>query len=128
MEFYTYQLPNGLRCIHRQVKNTVAHCAMVINAGSRDEHKEEYGMAHLTEHAFFKGTQKRRAWQVNCRLENLGGELNAFTTKEDTTIHATTLRGDFAKSVELIDDIVFHSTFPDRELEREKEEIGRAHV
>ena len=123
MEFYTYQLPNGLRCIHRQVKNTVAHCAMVINAGSRDEHKDEYGMAHLTEHAFFKGTQKRRAWQVNCRLENLGGELNAFTTKEDTTIHATTLRGDFAKSVELIDDIVFHSTFPDRELEREKEVI-----
>ena len=83
----------------------------------------EYGLAHFTEHAFFKGTRRRRAWQVNCRLENLGGELNAFTTKEDTTIHATTLRGDFAKAAELIVDIAFHSTFPDRELEREKEVI-----
>ena len=123
MEFYTYRLPNGLRGIHRQVKNTVAHCALVLNTGSRDELKDEYGLAHFTEHAFFKGTQKRRAWQVNCRLENLGGELNAFTTKEDTTIHTTTLRTDFAKAVELIADIAFRSTFPDKELEREKEVI-----
>ncbi len=123
MEFYTYQLPNGLRGIHRQVKTPVAHCALVINAGSRDEYRDQYGLAHFTEHAFFKGTRRRRAWQVNCRLENLGGELNAFTTKEDTTIHATTLRGDFGKAVELISDIAFHSTFPDRELEREKEVI-----
>ncbi len=123
MEFYTYTLPNGIRGIHRQVKGSVAHCALVIGAGSRDELPNEYGLAHLTEHAFFKGTERRRAWQVNCRLENLGGELNAFTTKEDTTIHATTLRGDFAKAVELIADIAFHSTFPDRELEREKEVI-----
>lgn len=71
----------------------------------------------------FKGTERRKAWQVNCRLENLGGELNAFTTKEDTTIHATTLKGDFAKAAELIADIAFRSTFPDRELEREKEVI-----
>ena len=91
MEFSTYTLPNGIRGIHRQVRNTVAHCALVIGAGSRDEHPAEYGLAHLTEHAFFKGTERRKAWQVNCRLENLGGELNAFTTKEDTTIHATTL-------------------------------------
>lgn len=124
MEFYTYRLANGIRGIHRQVKNSVAHCALTINAGSRDEHADEFGLAHLTEHAFFKGTQRRRAWQVNCRLENLGGELNAFTTKEDTTIHATTLRGDFAKAVELIADIAFRSTFPERELEREKEVIA----
>lgn len=123
MEFYTYRLPNGIRGIHRQVKNTVAHCALVINAGSRDELADQFGLAHFTEHAFFKGTQRRRAWQVNCRLENLGGELNAFTTKEDTTIHATTLRGDFTKAAELIADIAFRSTFPDRELEREKEVI-----
>ena len=123
MEFSTYTLPNGIRGIHRQVRNTVAHCALVIGAGSRDEHPAEYGLAHLTEHAFFKGTERRKAWQVNCRLENLGGELNAFTTKEDTTIHATTLKGDFAKAAELIADIAFRSTFPDRELEREKEVI-----
>lgn len=124
MEFYTYRLPNGIRGIHRQVKGTVAHCALVINAGSRDELRTQYGLAHFAEHAFFKGTQRRRAWQVNCRLENLGGELNAFTTKEDTTIHATTLRGDFPKAAELIADIAFRSTFPDRELEREKEVIA----
>ena len=124
MEFFTYRLPNGIRGIHRQVKSNVAHCALVINAGSRDEHPDQYGLAHLTEHAFFKGTQRRRAWQVNCRLENLGGELNAFTTKEDTTIHATTLRGDFPRAAELIADVAFRSTFPERELEREKEVIA----
>ncbi len=124
MEFFTYRLPNGIRGIHRQVKSNVAHCALVVNAGSRDEHPDQYGLAHLTEHAFFKGTQRRRAWQVNCRLENLGGELNAFTTKEDTTIHATTLRGDFPRAAELIADIAFRSTFPERELEREKEVIA----
>ncbi len=123
-EFTTYTLPNGIRGIHRQVKGAaVAHCALVIGAGTRDEAHDEFGMAHLTEHALFKGTRKRKAWQVNCRLENLGGELNAFTTKEDTTIHATVLRGDFGKAVELVADVVFRSTFPDRELEREKEVI-----
>ena len=123
MEFYTYTLPNGIRGIHRQVRGSVAHCALVIGAGSRDERPGQYGLAHLTEHAFFKGTQRRRAWQINCRLENLGGELNAFTTKEETTVHATTLRGDFAKAAELIADIVFRSTFPEREIDREKEVI-----
>ncbi len=123
MEFTTYTLPNGIRCIHRQTRGTVAHCALVIGAGTRDEQPNEYGLAHFTEHALFKGTTHRKAWQVNCRLENLGGELNAFTTKEDTTVHATTLRGDFSKAVELLADVVFCSTFPDRELEREKEVI-----
>lgn len=122
-EFYTYELPNGVRGIHRQVKGGVVRCALCINAGSRDERPDEYGLAHFVEHGFFKGTQRRKGWQVNCRLENLGGELNAFTTKEDTTIHATTLKGDFRKAAELISDIAFHSTFPDRELEKEREVI-----
>ena len=122
-EFTTYTLPNGIRCIHRQTAGVVAHCALVIGAGTRDELSDEFGLAHFTEHAFFKGTERRKAWQVNCRLENLGGELNAFTTKEDTTVHATILRGDFAKAVELLSDVVFRSTFPDHELEREKEVI-----
>ena len=122
-EFHTYELPNGIRGIHRRVKSGVAHCALIVNAGSRDERAGEHGLAHFTEHAFFKGTQRRKAWQVNCRLENLGGELNAFTTKEDTTVHATTLRGDFAKAAELIADVAFHSTFPAREIEREREVV-----
>ena len=122
-EFHTYTLPNGIRGIHRQVKSGVAHCALVVNAGCRDELRDEYGLAHFTEHAIFKGTAHRKAYQVNCRLENLGGELNAYTTKEDTTIHATTLRGDFAKAAELIADVAFHSTFPAREIEREREVV-----
>ncbi|MFR9503963.1 MAG: pitrilysin family protein [Rikenellaceae bacterium] len=123
MEFYTYILPNGIRGIHRQTKSGVAHCGLLINAGTRDELKGEIGLAHFAEHSIFKGTERRKAYQVNCRLENLGGELNAFTTKEDTTIHATTLRADFSKAVELIADIAFFSTYPEKELEREKEVI-----
>ena len=95
----------------------------MINAGTRDERKGEEGIAHFTEHGFFKGTEHRKAYQVNCRLENLGGELNAFTSKEDTTVHATVLRGDFTKAVELLADVVFHSTFPDKEFDKEREVI-----
>jgi len=95
----------------------------MINTGSRDEMPREHGIAHLTEHALFKGTTHRRAYQINCRLEKLGGELNAFTSKEETVIHTTTLRGDFPKAVELISDMAFHSVFPPQEIEREKEVI-----
>lgn len=122
-EFFIYTLSNGMRCVHRQVKSGVARCAVIINAGSRDEMPSEYGIAHFTEHGFFKGTQRRKAYQVNCRLEKLGGELNAFTTKEDTTIHATVLRADFQKAAELLSDVVFNSTFPQRELDKEREVI-----
>lgn len=123
-EFETYTLSNGMRGIHRQVRSGVTHCALVVNAGSRDELKSEYGIAHFTEHALFKGTERRRAYQVNCRLENLGGELNAYTTKEDTTLHATVLRHDFSRAVELITDVIFHSTFPECELRKEREVIA----
>ena len=123
-EFETYTLSNGIRGIHRQVRSGIAHCALVVNAGSRDELRGEYGIAHFTEHALFKGTERRKAYQVNCRLENLGGELNAYTTKEDTTLHATVLRRDFARAVELIADVIFRSTFPDRELDKEREVIA----
>ena len=122
-EFETYILTNGIKGIHRRVHSNVTHCALVVNAGTRDERKDEYGLAHFTEHALFKGTTRRRAYQINCRLENRGGELNAYTTKEDTTIHATTLRSDFSKAVELISDVAFHSTFPERELQKEREVI-----
>ena len=123
-EFETYTLSNGIRGIHRQVRSGVVHCAMVVNAGCRDERKGEYGIAHFTEHALFKGTERRKAYQVNCRLENLGGELNAYTTKEDTTLHATVLRRDFQRAVELMADVIFHSLFPDKELKKEREVIA----
>ena len=123
-EFEIYTLSNGIRGIHRQVRSGVAHCALVVNAGCRDEQRGEYGIAHFTEHALFKGTERRRAHQVNCRLENLGGELNAYTTKEDTTLHATVLRRDFRRAVELIADVIFCSTYPDKELKKEREVIA----
>ncbi len=122
-EFYTYTLPNGIRGIHRNIVSGAARCALIINAGSRDELSSEYGIAHFTEHGLFKGTAHRKAYQVNCRLENLGGELNAFTSKEETTIHATVLRSDISKAIELIADIAFNSTFPDKELDKEREVI-----
>ena len=122
--FFVHTLSNGLRCILKRVPTSaVCYCSMTIGAGSRDERVDEIGMAHLLEHTLFKGTEKRKAWQVNCRLENLGGELNAFTTKEETVVHATVLKGDFGKAVELMDDIIFHSTFPTAEVEKEKKVI-----
>lgn len=122
-EFFVHTLPNGIRCVLKTVRSAVCYCSMTIGAGSRDERANELGVAHLLEHTLFKGTEKRKAWQVNCRLENRGGEINAFTTKEETVVHATVMRRDFGKAVELIDDIIFHSTFPAAEVEKEKEVI-----
>lgn len=122
-DFYIHTLPNGIRCVLKQVRSAVCYCSMTIGAGSRDELAGEYGAAHLLEHTLFKGTERRKAYQVNCRLENLGGEINAFTTKEETVVHATVMKGDFGKAVELIGDIIFHSKFPELEVEKEKEVI-----
>lgn len=122
-EFFVHTLPNGIRCVLKRVRSEVCYCSMTIGAGSRDEREGERGVAHLLEHTLFKGTTRRKAWQVNCRLENLGGDINAFTTKEETVVHATVLRRDFGKAVELTHDIIFHSTFPAAEVEKEKEVI-----
>lgn len=124
MSVFKFQLPNGIKCVHQQVKSTVSYCGLMIGTGSRDEESGEHGMAHLLEHSLFKGTKKRRAYHINSRLENLGGELNAFTTKEETVVHATTLKGDFPKAAELISDIVFNSSFPQKEVDKEKEIIS----
>ncbi len=123
IEFKIYTLPNGIRGIHRRTASSVTYCGLIVGSGTRDEREGESGLAHFTEHGLFKGTERRRAYHVNCRLENLGGELNAYTTKEETTIHATTLKGDFRKAVELLSDVSFCSTFPDHEMEREREVI-----
>lgn len=123
MEFFKHVLSNGIRCIHKRVKSPVTYCSLTINAGSRDETDKEFGAAHFAEHALFKGTTHRKAHHINSRLEKLGGDLNAFTTKEETAVHATTLKGDFPKAAELISDIVFDSTYPEKEIEKERDVI-----
>ncbi len=123
MEYYTYTLKNGIRLIHKPVSSPIAHVGFFINAGSRDETKKEHGLAHFIEHVLFKGTKKRKAYHINSRLEDVGGELNAYTTKEETCIHASFMKEDIERALKLISDITFHSLFPDKELEKEKEII-----
>ncbi len=123
MEYQIHNLYNGIRLVHCPGSGSVAHCGLIVNAGSRDEKDHERGLAHFIEHVFFKGTKKRRAYHILSRLDDVGGELNAYTTKEETCVHASVLVDDFQRAVELIYDIVFHSVFPAKELEKEKEVI-----
>lgn len=123
MNYHTFTIPNGIKLIHKYSPSSVAHCGLLINTGSRDERPEEHGMAHFIEHVMFKGTKKRKAYHILSRLEDVGGELNAYTTKEETCIYASFLKNDYERTVELIRDIVFNSTFPEKELNKEKEII-----
>ena len=123
MEYQTFVLPNGIKLIHIQVVSPVAHCGFLINTGSRDEAEHEHGMAHFIEHLLFKGTKKRKAFHVLSRLDDVGGDLNAYTTKEETCIHASFLKDYYERTIELISDIVFNSTFPEKSLESEKDVI-----
>ncbi len=116
-------LPNGIRLVFRKSLSSVGHIGFIINAGARDENEKEYGIAHFIEHTLFKGTKKRKAYQIINRLEDVGGELDAFTTKEETFISATFLQNDIERAVELVSDIVFNSTFPQNELEKEKDVV-----
>lgn len=116
-------LNNGIRLVHKNLPGLVAHCGLLIDAGSRDETETEHGVAHFIEHMLFKGTVKRKAYHVLSRLEDVGGELNAYTTKEETAIHASFLKDDYERAIELISDIVFHSVFPEKEINREKDVI-----
>lgn len=119
----TTQLSNGIRIAHFQAPMATAYCGLTVSAGTRDELNDEHGLAHFLEHLLFKGTKKRKAYHINNRLESVGGELNAFTGKEETVIHAATLSGDFAKALDLIADVTFNSVFPKAELQKEKEVI-----
>ena len=119
MSYQTHTLSNGLKIIHKQDDTAVVHCGMIINAGSRDENEHEQGMAHFIEHMLFKGTAKRRSGHIINRLENVGGELNAFTSKEETVVFATVLNEYFERALELIADIVLNSTFPQKEIDKE---------
>lgn len=118
-----HQLANGLRIVFQETDAPVGHCALLIDAGSRDEQPEEHGMAHFIEHNLFKGTKKRKAYHVLSRLDDVGGELNAYTTKEETTIHTSFLAIHFARAIELMADILLNSTFPEKELKKEKDVI-----
>lgn len=122
-EFEVFELSNGIRVVHKQISSPIAHCGLMIKAGSRDESLEEEGLAHFIEHVFFKGTAKRKAYHILSRMEDVGGEINAYTTKEDTVIYSSFLTEDYPRAVELLLDIAFNSTFPEKELKKEKEVI-----
>jgi predicted Zn-dependent peptidase len=123
MDLLLNTLENGIRLVHHHVPGLVGHCGLIINTGSRDETAEEHGIAHFIEHMLFKGTKRRRAFHILSRLEDVGGELNAYTTKEETAIHASFLKEDYERAVELISDITFNSIFPEKEIEKEKDVI-----
>jgi predicted Zn-dependent peptidase len=123
-DFLTHTLKNGIRLIHQQTDSPVAHLGVLINTGSRDEAEEEHGLAHFIEHSVFKGTKKRRAYHVLSRIEDVGGELNAYTTKEETTLYSTFLNQDYERAAELLSDILFNSVYPQKEINREKEVIA----
>lgn len=122
-DYLTHTLKNGIRIIHQQTDSPVAHLGVLINAGSRDEKEEEHGLAHFIEHSVFKGTKKRKAYHVLSRIEGVGGELNAYTTKEETVLYATFLTEYYDRTAELLSDILFNSVYPEKELKREKEVI-----
>lgn len=123
MTYNTATLPNGLRVIHHPAAQPVVYCGYCINAGTRHEGAGQEGVAHFCEHATFKGTARRRTWNIMNCLESVGGDLNAFTNKEDTVYHAAVLKDDMARAVDLLSDIVFFSTYPDAEMHREVEVI-----
>ena len=123
MNLQTFLLPNGIRLVHLPSESTVSYFSWMINTGSRDEKLDEHGLAHFIEHSIFKGTNKRNASQIINRLETVGGDINAYTTKEETCIYATFLTEYYERTMELISDMVFHSSFPDKEIKKERDII-----
>ncbi len=123
-EYNTFVLPNGIKIIHQQIAHTkVAHCGFVLDIGSRDEKTDQQGIAHFWEHMAFKGTKKRRAFHILNRLDSVGGELNAYTTKEKICFYASVLEPYFGNAIELLYDITFQSVFPEKQIERERSVI-----
>lgn len=116
-------LGNGIRVIHEEVSSPISHFGVIVNAGTRDEPDDLPGLAHFIEHTFFKGTKKRDNYQITKRMENAGGDLNAYTAKEETYFHASFLSSDYERAVELLADILFNATFPEKELEKEKDVV-----
>ncbi len=121
--YTTHTLPNGLRMVHVHTGSPVAWCGLAVNAGSRDDGEGRYGLAHFVEHTIFKGTTHRRSWHIINRMESIGGELNAYTTKEHTMVYSVFPAQHLARAVELIADLVRCSTFPHDEIERERDVV-----
>lgn len=119
MNYQSYTLKNGLRLVHKPLTGNVSYCGFIVNAGTRDESESEFGMAHFVEHMLFKGTQLRRSHHIINRMEVVGGELNAYTNKEETAIYSVFLEEHFQRALELLSDITFHSVFPQHEIEKE---------
>ena len=120
MDQIVSRLHSGVLLAYRHISSPVAYCALSIKAGTRDEETSQAGIAHFTEHMLFKGTQRRSALSVNGYLEKLGGEINAYTTKEETVIHATVLKEDISKAIDLISDLAFNALFPQKEADNER--------
>ncbi len=118
-----YTLPNGIRILFKHSPSSITHCCFVVNAGSRDEAPGKAGLAHFIEHLLFKETERRSTSQILNRLELVGADLNAYTTKEYTCIHASFLKQHLERAIDLFEDILFHSTFPENEQEKEKSVI-----
>ena len=124
MNYNTHTLSNGLRIIHLPSPSPVVYCGYAVAAGTRDEQKgREEGMAHFCEHMTFKGTERRTSMKILGYLESVGGDLNAFTNKEETVYHAAVLKDNIDRAVDLLTDIVFHSTYPQTEIDKEVEVI-----
>lgn len=123
MFYSSHTLPNGIRLVHHYEKSPVVYCGLAIGVGSRDENKEQYGLAHFTEHMLFKGTKKRKSWHILNRLETIGGTLDAYTTKEETFVYSAIPTTYFERAAELLADILFHSQFPQHEIEKEVDVI-----
>ena len=122
---YTYHtLANGLRIVHRHSKSSVEYCGIAVNVGSRDEKPEHFGLAHFVEHTIFKGTSHRRSWHIINRMEAVGGELNAYTTKEETMLYSIFPSGNLNRAIDLIADLVTSSQFPAAELDKEREVVA----
>lgn len=118
-----YDLPNGLRIVHMPTHSPVGYCGFVVNAGARDEQETEHGLAHFVEHMLFKGTEQHKANYILNRMEAVGGELNAYTTKEETFIYSIFMSEHFRRAFGLLFDIVFHSQFPETQIKKEKDVI-----
>ena len=123
MNYQYHILKNGIKVVHLESSSEVSHCGLIVGTGSRDELPKEGGMAHFIEHMIFKGTSHRKAYHVLSRIEDYGGELNAFTTKEEICIYASFLSPYYERSIELFSDVVFNSTYPVKEMEKEKSVI-----
>ncbi len=123
MDYQVHQLQNGIRVLHKPSPSNISHACIIINAGSRDEDQAKDGLAHFIEHLLFKQTEKRNTNQILNRLELVGADLNAYTTKEYTCVHASFLKPHLERSLDLFEDILFHSVFPDEEMNKEKEVI-----